>query len=315
MLSLPPARHNLSLFMTGIVAGIGAAAASAKLRGRDADGIQGAIGIAAAQSAGIREMHGTMCSSFVPGNASRAGLFAALLADRGFTTGPRSLEGPKGLGNVFGAPAYPDAVLDGLGVDYEILFNTYKPYPCGIAIHPAIDACLEIIERHRPNPETIASIDVTLHPVGAQLTGKTDPTSSLEAQVSVPHWTAATFIHGAAGIPEGADECVRDPIVIALRERVTVTGNANTAPSEARMVVTTTEGSIFGSHVAHCRGSHERPLTDAELDQKFLVQAGPVLGDRNATELLARCWDIESARDMRPIIAASAAPHAAKTAR
>jgi 2-methylcitrate dehydratase PrpD len=308
MLSLPPARHNVSLFMTGIVAGIGAAVASAKLGGRDADTIQRAIGIATAQSSGIREMHGTMCSSFVPGNASRAGLLAALLADRGFTTGPRSLEGPKGLGNVFGAPANPDAALDGLGTDYEILFNTYKPYPCGIAIHPAIDACLEIIERHRPNPDKIAHVDVTLHPVGAQLTGRTSPITSLEAQVSVPHWTAATFIHGGAGIPEGTTECVRDPIVIALRGRVAVTGSPALAPAEARMIVTMTDGSVFDSHIVHCRGSHERPLTNAELDQKFLVQAAPVVGDRNATELLARCWDIESTDDVQSIIAASAAP-------
>lgn len=315
MLSVPPARHNISLFMTGIVAGIGAAAASAKLLRLDAQGIQRAIGIAAAQSAGIREMHGTMCSSFVPGNASRAGLFAAFLAARGFTTGPRSLEGPKGLGNVFGAPANPDAVLDKLGTDYEILFNTYKPYPCGIAIHPAIDAALDIVERHRPDAAAIVRIDIAVHPAGAQLTGRASPSNSLEAQVSIPHWAAAAFVHRTAGIAEGSDDCVRDPAVIALREHVGVTGSPNMAPPEARMSVTMADGAVFTSHIPYCRGSHERPLTDPELDRKFLTQASPLLGDGDAKALLASCWDIDSAREVRPIIETSAAKHPPRVAR
>src|SRR5579872_7204093 len=305
MLSLPPARHNISLFMTGVVGGIGAAAASARLMGLDANGVQRAIGIAAAQSGGIREMHGTMCSSFVPGNASRSGLFAALLAARGFTTAARSLEGPKGLGNVFGAPANPEIVLEKLGIDYEILFNTYKPYPCGIAIHPAIDAAIEIIERHRPDPAAIARIETVLNPVGATLTGRASPSNSLEAQVSVPHWAAATFVRGAAGIPESEDNCVRDPNVLSLRDRVAVIGDPGVAPSECRMTVSLANGSVLRSHILHCRGSHQRPLTDPELSQKFLAQAAPVLGE--SSELLARCWDVEAMPDVRPLFAASAA--------
>jgi len=306
MLCVAPARANISVFMTGVAGGIGAAAAAARLMALGAEGIQRAIGIAVAQSAGVREMHGTMCSSFVPGNASRAGLFAALLAARGLTTAPRSLEGPKGLGNVFASPANPDAVLDRLGTEYEILFNTYKPYPCGIAIHPAIDAALEIVAQHHPDPTRIEHIEVIVHPVGTQLTGRPDPADSLQAQVSIPHWVAASFLRHTAGIAEGSDACVRDPKVIGLRSRVRVVSNEGTQPPEASMSVTMADGAILRSHVQYCRGSHERPLTDHELDDKFLTQAIPVLGDRPSRDLLTRCWNVEASVDLRPLLIASA---------
>src|SRR5262249_49733028 len=146
----------------------------------------------------------------------------------------------------------------------------------------------------------------TLHPVGATLTGRASPTNSLEAQVSVPHWTAAAFIRRAAGIPEGEDACVCDPAVLALRERVRVIGEPTMAPPECRMVVTLSDGARLESHIPFCRGSHERPLTDQELGRKFLAQAVPVLGEAEAAALLARCWDIEAMPDIRPLIAASA---------
>jgi 2-methylcitrate dehydratase PrpD len=149
MLTVPPARSNVSLFMTGITGGIAAAVAAAKLLGLDSLGMKHAIGVAAAQAAGIRETHGTMASSFVPANASRAGLFSAFLAEKGFTSGTRGIEGTKGFANVFGVPANLNALIDGLGSDFELLLNLSKPYPCGVLIHPAIDACLEIVKSHQ----------------------------------------------------------------------------------------------------------------------------------------------------------------------
>jgi 2-methylcitrate dehydratase PrpD len=309
MLTVPPAGYNLSLFMTGITGTVGAALAAGKLMRLDRDELQFAIGIAASQSAGLREMHGTMASSLVCGNAARAGLVAATLAKHGFTSGLCSIEGPKGLGNVFGSPANPSAVTAGLGNTYELLSISYKPYPCGIAVHPAIDAAREILAASRPKPEAIAACEVTLHPVGLTLTGRPHPQSALEAQVSVPHWVAATLVHGTAGLAEATDACVRDPAVVALREKVTMRADENMAPTAAAIAVTLTNGRLLQASVEHCRGSSERPLTDEDLSGKFIGQAVPALGRDGAERLLELCWSVETSDDVAAIARASARQH------
>src|SRR3954470_18074585 len=94
-----------------------------------------AIGLAAAQAAGHRETHATMSSHFVPANAARAGLVAALLAVQDYTTGEAAIEGPKGFAGIFASEPNFAVTTQGLGTGYEILANTYKPYSCGIVVH------------------------------------------------------------------------------------------------------------------------------------------------------------------------------------
>jgi 2-methylcitrate dehydratase PrpD len=90
-----------------------------------------ALGIACAQAAGTREMAGTMTKSFIHGRAAQNGLLAALLAQQGFTAAETSLEGPHGFAHVL-APTHDLAMVTaGLGMDYEILRNSYKPFACG----------------------------------------------------------------------------------------------------------------------------------------------------------------------------------------
>jgi 2-methylcitrate dehydratase PrpD len=301
MLTVPPAGYNVSMFMTGITGTVGAALAAGKLMGLDSGQLQFAIGIAATQSAGLREMHGTMASSFVCGNAARAGMVAATLAKHGFTSGLRSIEGPKGFGNVFGNPPHLGAVTEGLGETYELLSISYKPYPCGIAVHPAIDVAREVFAEGCSKPEAIADCVVTLHPVGLNLTGRPHPQSALEAQVSVPHWVAATLVHGTAGLAQATDACVRDPAVVALREKVTMKADEKMAPTAAAITVVMTDGRVFQAALNHCRGSSERPLTDEDLNEKFIGQAAAVLGCDEAERLLHMCWSVEASTDVGAI--------------
>jgi 2-methylcitrate dehydratase PrpD len=301
MLTVPPARSNVSLFMTGITGGIAAAVAAAKLLGLDSLGMKHAIGVAAAQAAGIRETHGTMASSFVPANASRAGLFSAFLAEKGFTSGTRGIEGTKGFANVFGVPANLNALIDGLGSDFELLLNLSKPYPCGVLIHPAIDACLEIVKSHQPRSLAIAAIDLSVHPVAVELTGRRDPASSLEAQVSIYHWVAATFVRGAAGIPEGSDQAVSDPEIVSLRQRITLKADHEMDAAATTVTVRLADGQTHTHHVPYCRGTERRPLTDGELRAKFLAQAEPVLGASKAASALTLCYEAPNLADVSEI--------------
>ena len=84
VLVLPPSKFNVGFYVTGLSGPIGAAVAVGRLLGLDEQKMRWAIGIAASQASGFRSTHGTMTAHFRPGHAARAGVWAAMLAAKGF---------------------------------------------------------------------------------------------------------------------------------------------------------------------------------------------------------------------------------------
>src|SRR5580704_3176842 len=95
-----PAHYDVGWHITGTAGVFGAAAAAGKLLGLDAQKMRWALGLAATQPVGLREMFGTMTKSFHPGRAAQNGLTAALLAARGFTSSEAAIEAKRGWMNV-----------------------------------------------------------------------------------------------------------------------------------------------------------------------------------------------------------------------
>jgi 2-methylcitrate dehydratase PrpD len=296
MITAPPARANLAWFTTGITPGIGAAATAARLLGLDEGKTCIALGLAAAMAGGFRETHGTMAGGLVPAQAGRTGLQAALLARAGFETAPTSLDGPKGYSRVFAEGADPDVVRAGLGTRFEMTDLAYKPYPCGVVIHGAIDAALDARALHGVAAEQVEAIRLRVHPVALQLCGRRDPASGMEAKASVYHWVAVALVRGRAGLAEARNEAVRDPAVRALAARIVAEADAALATDGAHMTLQRRDGSHLVIEVPHARGSAERPLTDAELSAKFSAQAEGVLRDPAAA--LDAAWRLESLPDV-----------------
>ena len=106
-LSVFPEHYNVGWHITGTAGVFGAAAAAGKLLALDEQKMRGALGIAATQSAGLREMFGSMCKSLHPGCASRNGLMAALLAAQGFTSSEQAIEAPRGFAHVLSTKFAP----------------------------------------------------------------------------------------------------------------------------------------------------------------------------------------------------------------
>src|SRR5687767_14307052 len=159
---------------------IGAAAAAAKLLNLDESRTINALGLAANQACGLIESLGTMAKSISVGNAPRNGLFAALLAERGYTASPQTIEGPRGFAHVMGEGPDLARIDEGLGKDWESARNTYKPYPCGIVLHPVIDALLDL--RRRLEPQAVRRVTVKGHPLLRQRADRPRPRSGREAQ-------------------------------------------------------------------------------------------------------------------------------------
>jgi 2-methylcitrate dehydratase PrpD len=297
-ISVPPAKGLVAWSQTGIAAGIGAAVAAAKLLKLDATRLQYAIGIALSQAAGFRVMHATMVSSLMPAQGAQTGLRAAVLAERGFTASPAALEGRYGFLEVFAEAANVPALVDGLGERFEILRNTYKPYPCGIVIHPIIDACLQLRRDHAIDAASIDTVRIRASPGAMALCDRRNPRNELQAHVSLYHWAAATLIRGVARIEELQDPAVRDPMLMAFQDKVEAVGDSAMAADAAEVTVTLKDGHSHTCRVDHCIGSATNPMTDAQLTRKFGELAEPVIGTARSRELADRSWSVERMGDV-----------------
>ncbi|MHB8108250.1 MAG: MmgE/PrpD family protein [Candidatus Cryosericum sp.] len=290
----PPGDCSVAWTMTGLVGGIGTAAAVGKLLNLNEDQLICALGIAATQAAGFREGFGTMSRDLPMAQSARSGVIAALLAAEGFTTSASALDGPKGFAYVFAkTPNLASATRD-LGSHFEMLNNAYKPYPCGIVIHPAIDACLELAKEQLFSTQNIERVTVRVHPDAIKVTGLKEPHDGLSAQVSVYHWVAAAMVRRRAGLEEANDAAVADPLINAIRSRVSVESDPSFGRDGASAEVQLADGRILRAQVQHCRGSVAWPLSDKELEEKLLMQARNVISDATAQGIIDLCWNLQN---------------------
>ncbi|HYZ24460.1 MAG TPA: MmgE/PrpD family protein [Rhodopila sp.] len=297
-LTVPPAKGSMAWSGTGITGGFGAALAAGRLLGLDADRMRAAIGIALSQAAGFRALHGSLCTPMMPAHAAQTGLRAALLAQHGFTATAHALDGRYGYLSVFSEEPDLDALAGDLGERFEILRNTYKPYPCGIVIHPIIDACLDLRRNHGVTADGIVSVAIQASPAAMALCNNRTPTDELQAHVSLHHWSAVAFIRGTARIADmDTDTAVRDPVLMAFQNRIEAMLDPSLAADAAMVTVTLTDGARLTSRIAHAVGSATRPMTNAELEEKFAGMAVPVIGEARTRALMARCWEVESLPD------------------
>jgi 2-methylcitrate dehydratase PrpD len=302
-----PDHYDRGWHITGSTGMLGAAAASSRILKLDAGKTAMALGIAASQPIGVREQFGSMSKAFHIGGAARAGLTAALMARHGFTASMRALEAPRGLLQTYSSKCDWDEISNGLGDRFEISLNTYKPFACGIVIHPSIDGCRQLCEAHRLRADDIDGVDLRVHPLVLELTGKRTPKTGLEAKFSVYHACAAAILFGQAGEGEFSDAAARRPDVIALRDRVQAKVDATIDESAADVTIRCKDGRSLHLKIEHAIGSLQRPLSDAELERKFHGLVDPVLGADRAARLVDLCRTLADATDVEPLRSAATA--------
>ncbi|ROV96200.1 hypothetical protein VSDG_05102 [Cytospora chrysosperma] len=324
-LAVWPQHYDVGWHITSTTGSIGAAVAVCKLLKLERQKIVHAIGVAATQVVGLREMFGSHTKSFHPGRAAQAGLMAALLAREGYTSSEQPLESKRGWASVVGVTKGEKEIQGdlakwtgsggnsevGLPVKgaaegqgrWEILRNSFKPFPCGIVIHPVIDACAQIhqdMEKEGLEVEEIESVHAKVHPLVLELTGKKKPKDGLQGKFSVYHGGACGLIFGKATPSQYDDSVVQDAKVIGVRDRITAEVDQSLGADETVVVVTMKGGKKLEKHVQHAVGSMEVPLDEHRLQEKFLDQCQKVLGDgtKAASDAL---WEIEGVKDIATI--------------
>ncbi len=291
--AVSPAHYARGWHITSTCGIFGAAAAGAKLLGLNAEQTAHAIGIASSQSAGTVENLPSAGKNVSVGNAARNGLFAAQLAEQGYTAAPAALEGPLGWARAMGDVPVVEEIIGELGSRWEAGRNTYKPYPSGIVMHAVIDACLALRRDHRLKADDIAEVIVS----GEQLLldrGDRVVTGERDARVSIHHCAAVSFLFGKAGLAEFEDATVHNPEVAAFRTRTKAQLDSNSPRGAATATARTNDGRTFTATVLHAKGSLAHPLSDQEIEAKVLDSArhggfkGPV------DMLIGAAWEIDT---------------------
>jgi 2-methylcitrate dehydratase PrpD len=295
-----PEHYDRGWHITGSTGTLGAAAACARLLGLNTQQTAMALGLAASQPVGMREQFGTMTKPFHPGGAARAGLMSALMASHGFTASPKALEAPRGMMQTVSTKNDWSEISNELGQRFEISFNSYKPFACGIVIHPSIDACAQL-RAQGVTPEQIERIELKVHSLVLELTGKKEPADGLQAKFSVYHGCAAGLTFGRAAEEEFSDEVVNRADMVALRRKVVATVDDSIDEASADVTAVLLDGRRVHVFVEHAIGSLQNPMTDANLEAKFHGLSDGVLGVAKTADLIKACWAIGQAGDVRAL--------------
>jgi len=302
-----PAHYEAGWHITSTTGVFGAAAAIGRLLGLSTDQMVWAFGLAATQAAGIREMFGSMAKSFQPGRAAQNGLTAARFAAADFTAGEQALEGPRGFAAVTAREFDLDRVTTGLGRDFALSGNAYKPYACGLVVHPTIDGCSRIRERDRPDPHQIESVQLRVAPLVLDLCNKRDLKRALQSKYSIYHAAAIGLVRGKGGLQEFTEAAIADPVLSRMRDQVSVVADDKITEDQVDILVRMTDGREHRLFVEQSLGNVHRPLSNAQLEDKFRDQAELALPGAQVDALITACWDIDAladagdiARDSRP---------------
>jgi 2-methylcitrate dehydratase PrpD len=279
-------RHLQGWHPTASFGAIGAAAACASLHRLDAAHAAEAIALGASQGAGLPAHFGAMTKPFLAGRSAHAGILAARLATAGFTARTDALDHPNGWLTAVLPSADPDPDSEArLGHDWAIVRHglSIRRYPVCDCAHRAIDSALGVVATHAIQPEAVKAITVHISDYYATVLRNHRPETADAARFSIEFAMASAIIAGHVGLPQLTDAFVQRADVQALMQRVAtvVTGAHDPAlPGAAsfdQARVEVVSGALLeGERVGRAAGQATRPLSDAQLWEKFVdcLEAG-----------------------------------------
>jgi len=306
--ALNPDHYKRGWHATATLGTLGCAATAARILGLDAGQTRHALGLAASLASGLKENFGSMTKPFHAGHAARNGVFAALLAREGFTASDTALEGKQGHAAAFSQTTLAADAFDGLGQRWELLASglAVKPYPSCALTHPAIDALLELRTRHGLRPDAVDDVEVGVNDVVPDVLQHARPGNALERKFSMQFCAAAALATGRVDMACFEDGPVRDAAIRELMGRVRMVVDrglpqALEQNAWSRVTVRLRDGRTLASPPRGASGHPDQPLTDAQLRDKFLGCASPVLGADAAEALADQILHLEDVPDVRAL--------------
>jgi 2-methylcitrate dehydratase PrpD len=315
----PGALHERGFHPTAIWGPLAAAAACARLNRLDAEKTRNAIAVAASLAGGLVANFGTMTKSLHAGCAAQAGVIASRLAKAGFTAAPDVLEHRTGFMMAHSPSGKPDVGKRDLELGKTWRLERHgvnvKRYPLCYATHRAIDGLLELVGTHAVAPGDVAEIRVRIGDTQALILRNHAPKTGLEAKFSMEFAMASALVARRVGLEQLTDDFVRRAEVVEAMGRVTTTTTTERmadlpfAPADEVAIVLKSGKELKGEPVRYAKGSWQRPLSEAELQEKFLDCSSGSLGPNQAMALFSSLMRLDELRSLRELPLAAVAVH------
>ena len=281
---------------TGTIGCFGAAAAAAEVLGLAKGPFAHALATVATFSAGLQQAFrmDSMSKPLHAGHAAEAGVTAALAAREGVTGSLDILEGEAGYGRAMGDGPDWDKALAGLGREFHITRMTFKNHACCGHTFAAIDGALALKKRMNVKAEEIDRIHVGTYRAGVEVAHYERPSTPAEARFSLKYVVATALAHGSVRLAAFQPERLRDEATRRLMEKISVSLDPEldaTFPRQrAARVAIEARGRREEWLQPTRKGDPDAPLSDAELEEKFLELATPVAGAQQAGNMLSALW-------------------------
>lgn len=294
---------------TGVLGPIGAAAAAASAFGLDRHQVAAALGTAVAGTGGAKSCFGTDAKALLCGRAAEAGLSACMLAASGASGPGSALEDTRGFWRLFNDGVWEPEPFEDLGVQWSLLEPgiDVKRIPVCLSAHAAVDAVMAIMADNSLAPEDVAHIECDVSGIVVANLVHDRPRTPQEAQFSLPFAIACSLVHGDVRLEHLDPAVLLSPELQAVMGRVGMVSSdrwapgtelVNKHPEGALVTLTTRGGRRFETLGDYARGMKQRPLSQGELDGKFLDCAGAVPG-LDAAGLLTRLRRLDELPSLR----------------
>lgn len=268
---------TLTQFVSPIVAG--------KILGLTVDEMVNAIGINGCHNHTIGCPTAgklTMMKNTVDPMATQTGVFAALMAKKGYTGTELVFEGKEGFMQCFGDGWAMDKLTGGLGEKYKILECSMKAFPTEALTHTHITAALKAVINNDIKPDDIREVVVTTIARACDILfdpHKYEPDSRETADHSLPYCLAAAMVDRKITTESFNMEKILDPVI--KETMMKIKGEASLefekmfpAKQPSRVTITTTDGKVYSEYLEYPKGDPREPMTDEDLTNKFNALAG-----------------------------------------
>jgi 2-methylcitrate dehydratase PrpD len=298
-----PTSYLRGFHNTATIGTFGAAAAAAHLMGLDAEHTQTALGLAATEAAGLGCMVGTMTKSLHAGRACQNGVFAARLAERGFTANQSAIEAPKGFAATATGHCDEAAALADPPQGWHLLNNLFKFDASCYMTHSALAGIRGVMTSNHLSAHDLATVQLHLGDLEIATCALSRPQTGLAVKFSVAHLVAMAALQRPTTVIGDAD--AHDPDVIALRDKVTVVGDG-TSGAPTRVDVTTTDGRHLSAAHDVNTPDPDTERTRSRVQEKFLAVAAPMLDEHRARAAIAAVGSLHRDADLSRLLAVCA---------
>ncbi len=299
-----PSHYQQGFHVTGTIGTFGAAAACAHLRRLDASTTANALGLAAAQAAGLKSMFGTMAKPLHAGKAAMNGLMAAQLAARGFTAQEAAIECVQGFARTQAPMINPAPASIDTSAGFAIERTLFKYHASCYLTHSTIEAIRQARKHHRLTLDDLDAMTITVAGNHRGVCDIANPQTGLNVKFSITH-LAALALDGAdtAALDLYTDQTARDERYVQARQRITLQAVTATDRDTALVSLRTRDGRTITEQANVAIPATDLPAQWNRLVAKAHSIVTPVIGPARFESMVAAIRSLDRAPDLRSLLA------------